>query len=315
MNSWLFLRGSWDERTQKSIDDNDDMWLELFAELSEDKSCSVILFRDEYSRTINYKNKCFIHSEPSAITAHVIDGDRVDYIFSRGGFDWQVDILKKCPNSYKIRYGAGKRFMPEPEIEYQLVLVDTEKQRKEVLSRYPKANVQLFIKPAANHFKPINVEKEYDVCYIANGQQARFKGVEWVYNTAPSDISILHLGYPSGFKHPDNVTCRRVDRIDMPTEISKCRIGIVPYDSIDSCPRVIPEMLACGLYIIVKDETNYNEHIYFHCERMYKEDIWNRVKNILNTADLKAKEPIIAQYYKEHLSIPIAAQYIKDLIK
>ena len=313
MNSWLFLRGAWDERTQKSIDTDDDMWLQLFAELVEKNDYGNIYFNTtdiDIGEVIEYTNNCDI---ATWFTGGIVGAKQI--VFSRGGFDWQVDILKKCPTAYKIRYGAGKRFMPEPEIDYQLVLVDTEKQRIEVLLKYPKANVHLLIKPAASHFKPIKVGKEYDVCYIANGQQAHFKGIEWVYNTAPSDISILHLGYPSEFKHPDNVTCRRVDRINMPAEINKCRIGIVPYDSIDSCPRVIPEMLACGLYNVIFDETNCNEYVYCHCERIHKKDFWDRIKYLLNESDLKKTEPIISKYYQENLSIPIAAQHIKDLIK
>lgn len=311
MSNWLFLRGAWDERTQNSIDTDDDMWLQLFAELVEKNDYGNIYFNAtniDIRKIIKYTNNCDI---ATWFTGGIVGAKQI--VFSRGGFDWQVDILKKCPTVYKIRYGAGKRFMPEPEIDYQLVLVDTEKQKANVLAKYPKANVQLFIKPAAYHFKSLDMEKEYDVCYIANGQQARFKGIEWVYNTAPSDISVLHLGYPSEFEPPANITCRRVDRINMPAEINKCRIGIVPYDSIDSCPRVIPEMLACGLLLVILDTVVFCRErcIYIDSD---KDWFWAQVKNQLRQYDSEYSKEI-SKYYQKNLSIPIAAQHIKDLIK
>jgi len=309
MSNWLFLRGSWDERTQKSIDDDDDMWVQLFRKLGDPNYDIWFLDRKETLTWITCGGKNITKSSVEGLIKNI--NPDLDYIFARGGFDYYLPILKKCPNAYKIRYGAGKRFVPEPEIDYQLILVDTEKQKADVLAKYPKANVHLFIKPAARHFKPLDVEKEYDVCYIANGQQARFKGIEWIYKTCPSDISILHLGYPSKFKPPANVTCRRVDRIDMAREISRCKVGIVPYDSTDSCPRVIPEMLACGLPLVILDTVNFWKDKYC-CVVSNRDNFW---KNVINSVDVKKEYvELIKKYYKIYLSLPIAAKHIKELI-
>jgi glycosyltransferase involved in cell wall biosynthesis len=240
-------------------------------------------------------------------------------VFARGGFDYYLPILRDCKNAYKVRYGAGRRYMPEPEIDYQLILVDTEKQKADVLAKYPKANVHLFIKPAASHFKPVDVEKEYDVCYIANGQQAAFKGIQWVYETVPKNLRVLHLGYPSKFKPPENVTCKRVDRIDMPTEISRCKIGVLPYDNIDSAPRALVEMIACGLYVVTTSGMNYEDYIYTFCEKVAKKDIWDRATFLLDTPDAGAIEIVSTfntnVFYERYLSIPVAAAHIKTLIK
>ncbi len=295
--NYLFLRGAWDERTQKSIDDDDDMWHNLFEELSKDGHGYIYYHKDNMDRTV--------------LGAEL---KKCDIVFSRGAFQWQTEILKRIPNAFKIRYGAGRRFMPEPDIDYQLVLVDTEQQKKEVLAKYPKANVHLLIKPAASHFKPIDVEKEYDVCYIANGQQAHFKGVEWVYETVPKDLRVLHLGYPSKFKVPENVTQKRVDRIDMAREISRCKIGVLPYDMVDSAPRALVEMIACGLYVVTTD-MNYEDFIYGACEKMYKEDIWNRIISLLETAELVGGIKSTRAFYENHLSIQKSASHIKNLIK
>ena len=320
--NWLFLRGEWDEHTQKSIDTDDDMWLQLFDELG--GANHSIWFKGE---ELLWTNPPIYNIYTSSVNRMIdfVTRNRNDlgYIFARGGFDYYIPVLKACPNTYKIRYGAGKRYMPEPEIDYQLVLVDTEKQKAEVLAKYPKANVHLFIKPAARHFKPVDVEKEYGVVFIANGQQAKFKGIEWVYSTAPKYLKILHLGYPSKFNPPYNITCKRVDRIDMPAEINKCRVGIVPYENIDSCPRVIPEMLACGLPLVVLDTVNFCRELYignppeiaFNGQIADKEGFWGCVEYELSSHIYHCtRNRAIPMYYQENLSIPIAAKHIKELI-
>ncbi len=321
MKNWLFLRGAWDERTQKSIDDDDDMWLQLFAELSGNNH--TIFFKDKKRYYKEYKNYNIIRGN------YVYDFG-YNYIFSRGGFPWQSEICKKYPEAYKIRYGAGCRFMPEPEIDYNLILVDTEAQKQAVLSHCPEANVHLFIKPAARHFKPIDCEKEYDVCYIANGQQSRFKGVKWVYETVPKNLKVLHLGYPSEYKVPENVTQKRVDRIDINKEISCCKVAIFPYESTDSCPRALVECIACSLPFVAFDTLNFWKKKYLgKVGNEYKENygkngfvvkmevFWKTVKGLIYS-DYWNKDVVVStpyEYYKKELSLEVAANYLKKLIE
>jgi len=287
MNKWLFLRGEWDERTQKSIDDNDDMWFQLFEKLH----------NDDFVRL-------WFKGQPLPET--------VDYIFTRGGFDYYLPVLKKYPTAYKIRYGAGKRFMPESDIDYNLVLVDTEEQKQQVKEVYPDCNVHKFIKPAAQHFRVIpEIRKEFDVCYIANGQQSEIKSIQWVYETVPKHIKVLHLGYPSKYTPPENVTCLRVDRINMPEQINRCSYGIVPYWSgVDSCPRVIPEMLACGLPIVVGNKVNFWRERYLSITSS-KEDFWKTVQMFINK---QVTMKSVDTYYNDNLSIKKSVDHLKSLI-
>jgi len=292
---WLFLRGEWDSRTLLSLNDNSDMWVQLFREIAGD---------DEY--TIYFENGLKYSSLPESPT----------HIFSRGGFSWQSDIIKKYPDAYKIYYGAGRRFFP-PVYEFSdfdLILVDTEQQKKQTLDIYPNKRVELFIKPAAAHFKPMECMKVYDVCYIANGQQSSIKGIEWVYKTFPMDMNMLHLGYGPCFEPPPNVTCRRVDRIGMPFWINRCRVGIVPYASVDSCPRVIPEMQACGLPIVAFDNVNIgNDYVVDKVDRC---EFWFNVKKVVSYSNLflDTLSKDNAKRYKQNLSIPVAANKVKDLL-
>lgn len=253
---WCLLRGTWDERTQRSIDSDDDMWLQLFRYMVDGES-HRIYFRDGHGQ-------------------YGLLDDSYEYILSRGGFEWQEKMIegKKC---CKIFYGAGRRFLPKSY--YDIILIDTKEQQKFASDAYRNAKVVLWDKPAAEHFKPMDVEKKYDLCFIANGQQEIIKGIEWVYDTAPKELSILHLGYPSRFSPPPNVFCKRVDRIDMPREISQCKIGILPYWScVDSAPRALSEIIACGIPCVINRRlsTSYN------VVKEKKEFFWDTVKENLS---------------------------------
>ena len=311
MSNFLFLRGAWDERTQNSLDTDDDMWLHLFEELLKLYNAHGVVWFNGKRNEIIKSNKSYeiVCCEPNKMST-----GGFKYIIARGGFDYYLSILKQSKKHFIIRYGAGKRFMPEPEIDYGLVLVDTHEQKFKVKEANPAENCHLFIKPAAKHFEPANIEKEFDVCYIANQDQARFKGIEYVYKTCPSDISILHLGYHGKFVSPTNVTCRRVDRINMAAEINKCRVGIVPYDSVDSCPRVIPEMLACGLPLIILNTVNFWEEKYANNSTISnKKNFWGIVKHrVLNYG--KEDFDIARNLYKNKLSLPVAGKHLKEII-
>ena len=81
----------------------------------------------------------------------------------------------------------------------------------------------------------------------------------------------------------------------MAEHMSKCKVGIVAVDpTVDSCPRVIPEMLACGLPIIVLDGTRFwvdkyiegvynSRYPYASGELATKEHFWSTVKYVLDT--------------------------------
>lgn len=301
MKKWLFLRGAVPtdrdpkEIMHDSLEQDDDMWIHLFAELCGDE-CGWIWYKD-FEGINKYKENLFVskHLPP-----------QVDYVFARGGFDYYNEIIDKCPNAYKIYYGAGRRYLPSKDV-YDLVLVDTPNQLN--IARLKGFNAKLFIKPAAPHFRPIQSMKGLDLCYIANGPQYRFKGIEWIYKTIPDDISMLHLGIPSKFTPPGNVTTKRVSRTDMPQEISKCRLGIVPYEAIDSCPRVIPEMMACGIPLVCLDTVNFWRDKY-PCVVTDKDHFWRTVTAMLSGHTMSDN----GEYYKKNLSVKIAADHIKELI-
>lgn len=247
-----------------------------------------------------------------------------DVIFCRGGFQEYHCVLKRFPGAIKIYYGAGRRFLPQPGFsDYDIILQDSPEQVEVCKKKFPNALTTLFIKPAAdNIFYPIECEKEYDVCFPANGAQ-NFKGHEFVYSTVPENTKLLNLGNnPRNFKYSGNVTSYRVLRQDMAKNIVKCKVGIVAANSsIDSCPRVIPELLACGLPIVVLEGTRFWKDKYIesvHSSRFpyatgeltNKANFWSVVKFVLDNYELYKPR----KYYEENLSLKQAAAFIEAKI-
>lgn len=303
MSNWLMLRGFLDKNNKKSLKEDSDMWIQLFNELVPKEDYGVVWYVG-------------VHVNHPAYTKY-------DYIFARGGHPEYEPILKKCKNAHITYYGAGARIVPEKDLGYNLILCDTEEQVEKCKEKYPHIKASTWIKPAAKHFKPIECEKEYDVCFVANCHskfQEKIKRVKWVYKTVPSYLKLLHLG-KSSLKPPSNVTVKQVSRLNMPKWYSKCKFGIIPYKSYDSAPRVISEMMACGVKIVVAKEVNfwrqkYIETINVHGSILNKEEIWEFITyyHKANNENTKKWENDVVDYYENNLSIKPAAEHLRKLI-
>jgi hypothetical protein len=101
----------------------------------------------------------------------------------------------------------------------------------------------------------------------------------------------------------------------MQENIVKCKMGIVAVRSdIDSCPRVIPEMLACGLPIVVRAGAKFWVDKYIKSgisgEMADDKHYWEAVKHVLNNVE-KYKA---AEHYKNNLSLEIAGEFLREKI-
>lgn len=335
--NFLMLRGEVprDRNTQEivfdRIEDVDDMWTQLFfAMLNHDDYGELWYWGGNRAKrfALNFVERWtqpfhqYGPKHPKALDPDFIP----DVIFCRGGFKEYHPILERFPKAIKIYYGAGRRFLPQPGFyNYDIILQDSPEQVEICKTMFPKALTTLFIKPAAdNIFYPMpEVEEEYDVCFPANSAQA-FKGHKFIYSTVPKDIKLLNLGNnPRGYKYPNNVTSYRVVRPEMAKHIAKCKVGIVAVESeIDSCPRVIPELLACGLPIIVLEGVRFWKDKYVKSvhddsvmnptgEMATKENFWDAVRFMLKYKYYY--EPSL--YYKRNLSLQIAAGFIREKIR
>lgn len=276
----LFLRGhvpmdlNPKEIMFDSLEADSDMWVHLAAALGEER-CEVVLWGGK--RVVQYNNTLTIRWVDKL--KHYKPDFTPDVIFERGGFDEGRKFCKRFPDAFKIYYGSGVRYRPKKGAKYDLVLVDSERQQRKAMKH--GWNAQLWQKPSAPcfHYMP-EVAKEYDVCYVADGRfpfRAKIKNVDWFYRHVPKDLKVLHLGWSGDRKVPKNVTVKRVQRGEMPLWYNKCKVGVVPYTDYDSAPRVIPEMNACGLGVVISDEVNTTQKQF----GVPLKNIWNQVRLVM----------------------------------
>jgi hypothetical protein len=312
---WLFLRGAVpsdrdpQEIKHMFLEDEDDMWIHLFAGLVGPYDVGTVVYYgadDCWKR--NYRENLEVCA---CVRLENVQVDNWDFILARGGFKVQDDFCARSPG-FKIYYGAGKRFIPSGEVKWDLVLVDSFGQLDDVRKVGYKA--ELLLKPAAPLFKPKAVEKQFDLCYVPNQPNNPNKGCSWVYRTAPSDCTILQLGYPvKNMVTPKNVTSIRVPRWEVPEWMSKCRVGLVPYGKEDSGPRVIPEMMACGLPVVCCNEVNFSPLLtpQYVCDR---ENFWHMAAIALDNVEPEVIATL--EKYSNQATVPLAVEHLrKNILK
>lgn len=157
-------------------------------------------------------------------------------------------------------------------------------------------------------FRPIDVKKEYDVGYVGDARyafRARIKGIKIAY-TVPKHLKMLHLGWSGKYKVPKNVKVKRVKRWEMQVQICKCKVIIVPYKSYDSCPRIIPEALACGVPVVALEGVQF-WHEKYPVAVVPKEELWTTVQNLWNTN--------VRGMYEKELSMKHSVEMLRQHIE
>ena len=318
---WLFLRGAVPtDRNPKEIifdtlEECDDMWTHLFYNLLGEDDYGEMWYsggdrEQKYAKNYIERYVKSFKKEP---------GFEPDIIFARGGFEEYDRLLQKYPKAFKIYYGAGKRHIPLTKFQkYNLTLQDSLERWNKAREKCPNMKHTMWVKPAVDHlFYPKSIPKEYDICFIANGTQAKIKNIKWVYKASPTNVKILHLGNRSSLKAPKHITTKRVLRSEMATEISKCHIGIVPYTKTDSSPRVIPEMLACGIPIVVLDTVHFPKEKYIgpECGAVSRQmTYWTVVNVMLHKAKSENNTQAIHNYYINNISMAVASEKLRKTI-
>jgi len=320
----VFLRGSIppaNEHPEKllydSIENCEDNWTQLFYYLTKKFNAHGELlyqggireFRVDDNFTERWVQKLKKYSPKY----------KPDLIISRGGFPFYDDFITKYSKAKKIYYGAGTRFYPQTDFtNYDLFLVDSQKQRHQIKAKGKR--VSLFIKPAATLFKPYNVKKEYDICFMANASQSAIKRHKLLLKSfSNTKYKILNLGNKDksliklAKKLNVDITWEGWDlRKNLPEKISKCKVGICCSTNYDSCPRVIPEYLACGLPIVVTNNMNFWQEKYITKESGILVDenkLLYGVKSVLN------KTYNIKKFYDNNINMDIAVDNIYKTIE
>lgn len=283
------------------IEDNDDMWTQLIYSLSKNGHGQVWYWNGRRKKRFNDN---FIERwMPSFVTTKY--DFEPDIIFCRGGFKEYDVVLKRHPNAFKIYYGAGVRYLPKHGFKgYDMILVDSEEQLAEAKRLFPKVKSDLIIKPAAeNIFYPQNAEIKYDIIFSVN--HAKMKGTDFFFSNLKPGLKVVVVGnIPKSIRrqHPNVFFAGRVSRKELPKFYAQAKVAVCCSTSYDSCPRVIPEALACNTPIVVLDSVHVWRNMYINKNTgisSSRADFFNNVQKIVDSFD--EFEP--RKYYEENLSI------------
>lgn len=332
----IFLRGAVPpahEHPEKllydSIENTGDMWTQLFYYfLQETGSRGQLLYqcktKQEHISYDTYENGELLFSDKWVQSFKTYKPPfEPDVIICRGGFPYYDDFVKRFPNAKKVYYGAGRRFWPTTNFtDYDLFLVDDPRQL-EIIKKKGK-NVEMLLKPAATMFKPYDVPKRYDVCFMANAAQRKIKRHDlFIKSVAKSGLSVLNLG------NTDPELIRMAEKMGaditwagwslrkfLPEKISQCRIGVCASGpDIDSCPRVIPEYLACGLPVVTTDVKFWKDKYVAKGMGYVVPDAGLIGGMELAVSQVKAGGfSNIRKYYDENIGMKVAAKRLKEQI-
>lgn len=317
----LFLRGQVpQDRDPKqimfdNIDDCDDLWTQLAYKLSDNNYGEIWYWNG--NRKVVYKDNFIERWIPKfSITKYDFSPD---VIFTRGGFKEYDSILNRHSLAFKIYYGAGKRFCPKKMFtDYNLILVDTEKQLQKVRNIFPIIKSDLLIKSAAENIfypRPKN-EKMYDVILVGNYNPRIDKGHDFAFSRIPKKYKIICIGIvPKKIikKYSHVEFTGWIPRKKIPDFYALSKTSVICCGEIDSCPRVIPEAIACGCPILVLDRVNFNHKKYVTQQtgiltnkNRFSDDVKYMVENY--------KDFTSYEYYKENLSLKISTQKVLNRI-
>lgn len=319
----VFLRGSIPDnydRMEKyyyeSMSDCEDMWTQLFCGLTSSLNAQAEMLYQYNQQRRTFSPKGFFTEQWLPSLSDYSLPFSPDLIVCRGGFPYYDEFVRRFPKAKKVYYGAGARYYPQSNFkDYDLFLVDSERQMKDVKTKAPKARVSLFLKPAAALFQPSMIAKDYDVAFMANASEALLKRHELLLRSfRDTGYRILNLGTKDQ-KWVEMAKSLGVDitwsgwhlRKEVPALLSRCNIGICCCGDRDSCPRVIPEYLACGLPVVVTNNIHFWSDKYITPETGVLVDDKNILDGVHAVMSARSKfDP--AGYYQQNLNMKCAVK-------
>jgi len=311
MTKILFLRGAvpTDRDPRQimfdNIDECDDMWTQLCRSMVEESDGYGEVWYVNGKRKVHYSDDLIERWLPN-FTDNRHDFNP-DIIFARGGFPFYDSVLRRNPNAYKIYYGAGFRRIPgKKQIrDFDLILVDTPEQLKSAKAKLPKHNIQLLTKPAAdNIFKPAYGAKHFDVIMVGNYHKGVDKGHDLILPLISDNFNVLSVGKVGKVSRKfKKVTFRQwISRKDIPKCYAQAKVAIICCGTEDSCPRVIPEALACNCPILVLDRVNFWKDKYINERTGMVSNINNFTKNLSHMVK-HYQDFSPYDFYKDNLSL------------
>ena len=203
-------------------------------------------------RWVNNLNEVFKYTKP-------------DISLWRGGFKEYDEISKKNPKFFglKLYLAAGKRLTPQYSGIYDRILVEDDLDKIQI-----KNSIPFYKTTNPNIFKPLNLDKKYDLCIISNFSQLRYKGTDLIIDEISKNpflqkLEICHIGNKSEIgislskqKNVKNIEfLGSLDRFKINEILNQSKFGIVNSNRIDGNPRVITEILTSGTPLFINSKT------------------------------------------------------------
>jgi glycosyltransferase involved in cell wall biosynthesis len=327
METGLFLRQQvpLDKKriTFNYLEEVDDMWIHLFYELHKKLGLkhSEIWMWGGGPRRVDYKEG-FVEKWFPEFPAN---NYKPDFIFSRGGFKEYIPVIQANPNAFKIYYGAiyKDRFNPKAngdDTDYDLIMADSRIQY-DAIKRSGYKPFKLLKPCAENIFKELHSDKTYDIVFIANAKQKKIKGHKWFFETMKQrNYKILQIGNLDAdiVKWCDglNIDFRGwVPRKEIPEIACKAKVGVCCSTG-DSCPRIIPEMQAMGIPVVIRNSPGL--HLWEDFVRYDSCCVMNDREGFLRAIDLfveNHKNIDARSFYEENLSLDKISDELISKIK
>lgn len=222
----------------------------------------------------------------------VLKYQKPDISFFRGGFSEYCDATKINPGFFglKLYLGAGKRIYPIYSGIYDKILIEDERDINQYLDCIP------FYKTCnPNIFKPLNLKKEIDLCWIANFSQIRQKGQEFFISSIAKSsflktLNIVHIGnnkniaieMSSKYSVNNIKFLGSLERPDINIILNKSKFGIVTSNIEDGCPRVSTEVLCSGTPLIIRDSTRLLQYYRDSCICFSDKNIDKKIEESFN---------------------------------
>jgi len=304
----------------EALADYPDVWAHLFAALARLAGAAGEIWRKGQACDVRFDGDGVVQRHRLSLGAAA--EIRPEVIWQRGNYSEYHGVVAACPEALTIYYGAGAAWCPPAGRDYDIILVDSPEQLQHVRSKHPRAMCRLLIKPAVETiFRPVARRKEFDLVAICS-RPREFKGMGWLAERLPAGASVLRIG-PADKWFRAAAADGRLDVTfagelaprDIPRQACRARAGAVVDDGkFDSAPRVLPEMLAMGLPVLVRDTVRVDHGRYVNAFTglgVNGRNFGRQFEHMM--AAWETYEP--REYYRTHLAVEVAAAKLLKQIR
>jgi len=194
----------------------------------------------------------------------VFNYPRSDLAFFRGGFKIYDDLTRKNPDFFGIKLYLGANGPRKYSIyggKYDKILVEDERDLKKNCIPFYKIGIP-------GIFKPLDLEKKYDISWVCNFTQIRYKGQEYFIKQISRSkflrsLKIIHVGNKpeigkrlcQKYRITNVEFIGHISRFDLNEILNLSKFGVVTSNGADGSPRISTEILSSGTPLLIRKQT------------------------------------------------------------